>query len=328
MFRGRKRKLPSFFVPEPCRDSSETEDEVLVQVVQPHEGLRGAQEDVQGLRAQCGDQQDPRQGYQQGLQDGRREGGDQEGLRDGRHQGGDQQNLHQDLLPDVQQGFNGGEPDPRRGEQLLLGGQQNLHPDGHELMDAEGDLDPDEAGVEYNIPLPNGDIIIVVPHDEGEDDEQEGDPDQEPHPPEEDPNENEDDELYSEHENEDDLNSDEENDYESLLESFSKKWLFAELDHTVSKTASDVFWKIATNFIPKIIESRNVENIKKKIPQFHHIRRKMYDKHVPKVNLEISYRDKNTNEITVVHDTVTPKSRFPPNRFEKLCEIASVEVLI
>ena len=52
----------------------------------------------------------------------------------------------------------------------------------------------------------------------------------------------------------------------------------------------------------------------------------MYQKSTPKVDLDITYRHRENNEITVVNDTVTPKSRFPPNEFEKLCEIATVKV--
>lgn len=52
----------------------------------------------------------------------------------------------------------------------------------------------------------------------------------------------------------------------------------------------------------------------------------MYDKYTPKVEMEITYKDKETEELTVVKDVVTPKSRFPPHRYEKLCEIATVKV--
>ena len=106
----------------------------------------------------------------------------------------------------------------------------------------------------------------------------------------------------------------------------TEKWLTAELDHTVSKVASDCFWKIAQSFIPKIVEAKRVQNITKKVPQFTHIRRKMYKEEVPEVNLEIGYRHKETSEISIVKDTVTPKSRYPPNEYENFFEIASVKV--
>ena len=43
--------------------------------------------------------------------------------------------------------------------------------------------------------------------------------------------------------------------------------------------------------------------------------------------MEIGYKDKETDEVTVIENTtVTPKSRFPQNTFEKMYEIATVKV--
>lgn len=71
-----------------------------------------------------------------------------------------------------------------------------------------------------------------------------------------------------------------------------------------------------------------MQNITKKVPQFQQIRRKLYENRTPDVNLEIGYKNKETDEVTIINDTVTPKSRFPPNRFDKMFEIASVKVII
>ena len=42
--------------------------------------------------------------------------------------------------------------------------------------------------------------------------------------------------------------------------------------------------------------------------------------------LEIAYLNKESDEVTIVKDTVTPKSKFPPDKYKKLYEIASVKL--
>ena len=54
----------------------------------------------------------------------------------------------------------------------------------------------------------------------------------------------------------------------------------------------------------------------------------MYEDYTPDVHLEIAYQNKATEEIITINDTVTPKSRFPPNEYTKLYETASVKVRI
>ena len=43
-----------------------------------------------------------------------------------------------------------------------------------------------------------------------------------------------------------------ESEYASLVETLSKEWLLIEMSHQVSKTASNAFWKLATELIPKL----------------------------------------------------------------------------
>lgn len=121
--------------------------------------------------------------------------------------------------------------------------------------------------------------------------------------------------------------AEEELDYFSILEELSHKWMCEELDHTISKVASSALWKVAFQFIPKLIHARNSQDIKRKVPTFTHIRRTLYDNHTPEVNLEIGYKNKETNNMCIVQDTVTPKSKFPPHRFEKMYEVATVKVI-
>lgn len=76
------------------------------------------------------------------------------------------------------------------------------------------------------------------------------------------------------------------------------------------------------------MEAKRLQEVKRKIPKFTQIRRTMYKKKTPKVNLEIAFRNKENDAITTVNSTVAPKSQFPPHRFEKLYEMATVEVII
>lgn len=76
------------------------------------------------------------------------------------------------------------------------------------------------------------------------------------------------------------------------------------------------------------MEIKKLQQVKRKVPKYNHIRRKLYEKHTPDVNLELAYKNKESNEITIINDTVTPKSRFPPDQYEKIYEIATVKVII
>ena len=115
-------------------------------------------------------------------------------------------------------------------------------------------------------------------------------------------------------------------DFYSILEEYKSQWMMTELDHTVSKVATNCFWKLALKFMPKLLRAKEIQKIKRKIPKFKQIRENMYEKKTPKVDMEIGYRNRETDELTVVKDTVTPKSRFPPHQFEKCYEIATVKV--
>ena len=120
----------------------------------------------------------------------------------------------------------------------------------------------------------------------------------------------------------DDEDDDGEN-YESILNDLKSQWLQTEVQHCVSKTASEIFWKIGLSFIPKLNTAN--EN-KKKTPQFNSIRQKMYQDLLPKVDLRIGYKNKATGEVLEVNDTITRRKQFPSNKFEKLYEIGTINV--
>lgn len=101
-----------------------------------------------------------------------------------------------------------------------------------------------------------------------------------------------------------------------------------ELKHRVSKGGAEDFWTLVTSALPRVYRARLDQNVYKDMPQFSHIRRKLYKKNTPKVNLKIAYKNKETDEITVVESDKTPVSAFPASQYQKLYEVATVEVKI
>ena len=97
-----------------------------------------------------------------------------------------------------------------------------------------------------------------------------------------------------------------------------------EVTHRVSKEATEQFWRLANSMFHRLYVAKG--NVGKKIPQFDHIRTILYDNETPTVNLEIGYKSKEGDEVTIVKATTTPVSRFPPSTYNKLYEIASVDV--
>lgn len=115
-------------------------------------------------------------------------------------------------------------------------------------------------------------------------------------------------------------------DFKDLFEEVCSDWLTLELDHHVSKTASNSFWSLACSKMVKLFELKKLENITRKVPQFKQIRRKRLTK-TPKIKMEIGYIDKSTGELTVEEDLVnTPVKMYPVSQFQKAYEIASIKV--
>ena len=116
--------------------------------------------------------------------------------------------------------------------------------------------------------------------------------------------------------------------YEDCLQDLSQKWLLIELAHRTSKTASDEFWLLAREAFSKLHRAKLDDMVYKPIPQFTSQRKKLYNNHVPTIHMEIGYLNKETNETVVVFGDKTPVSRFNPQRFQKIYEVASVEVIL
>lgn len=124
------------------------------------------------------------------------------------------------------------------------------------------------------------------------------------------------------------FDSDDINSYQYILNSLTEDWLVNELHHRVTKDASNALFEIAKKWFSKLIEAKDRKGVTTKVPQMVHLRRQMYKKHVPSVSLEFGYKDKSTGEIHIMKNLEsTPITRFPPNKFLKLYEIASVKVI-
>lgn len=96
--------------------------------------------------------------------------------------------------------------------------------------------------------------------------------------------------------------------------------------HHTSKSASDDFWECAKDFFPKLYRAKVDEMKFRSIPQFTFQRKKLNKNNVPNIDLEIGYLNKETKEKVVVKGEKTPVSRFNPQKFTKLYEMATVKV--
>ena len=114
--------------------------------------------------------------------------------------------------------------------------------------------------------------------------------------------------------------------YMDLLNDLAKKWLDLELHHCTSKKASDDFWALAKEAFPRLHRAKVNAMVSKNTPSMTTLRRKMYKERVPKIKLEMGYLNKDTKEVEVVEGEKIP--RVNPQAYEKLYEVASVEVII
>ena len=116
--------------------------------------------------------------------------------------------------------------------------------------------------------------------------------------------------------------------YAEVLNDLSEKWIQLEMKHRTSKRATDDFWLLAKEAFPKLYRAKLDGNVHKPIPQFPSQRIKLIKKTVPPINLKLAYLNKETNEIEVVEGEKTPVSKYNPRQYEKLFEVATVQVII
>ena len=111
--------------------------------------------------------------------------------------------------------------------------------------------------------------------------------------------------------------------FQELLANLCHQWLLTEINHKVSKEASNLFWKISNDHFHNVYVARGG----KKVPQFQQLRNKLYDEKVPCIKMDVGFQCKETGEITVLKDVTTiSSSRYPPCSYRRLYEIASVDV--
>ena len=106
------------------------------------------------------------------------------------------------------------------------------------------------------------------------------------------------------------------------LEELAKQWLLIEMSHSVSKTASDEFWKAAQTFITKIYSKKKCKN-----QSFTHLRRQLMRRYCPDVCIDLAYKNTKTGEISIERDVrKISHAKFRKPDFEPLHEIASIKV--
>ena len=106
------------------------------------------------------------------------------------------------------------------------------------------------------------------------------------------------------------------------------EWLRIQLTHDVSIAATDAFWSLAIQWIGRLHRIRDIQGIKRKIPQFPNQRKKMYEKECPKVSMSFTYMNNETDEIIHVNNVEnTPLKNYDRNNaFTKLYESAFIKV--
>ena len=137
----------------------------------------------------------------------------------------------------------------------------------------------------------------------------------------------EDDEEEEEEEDDEDIDLGD-GTYKSIFEKLTDRWLLTEVDHHCSKTSTNEFWRVANKYFAKLYAAKEREGITRKTPLFSHIRKQIHDKRVPRISMEVAYQHKTTGEISVAADVdATPTSQYPPNVYTKIYESASIEVI-
>ena len=124
-----------------------------------------------------------------------------------------------------------------------------------------------------------------------------------------------------------DISDHDSSNYDSMLDELSKEWMLIELHHQVSKKASDLYWNVALKYLLPLMVRKKEENVTRKIPQFTQIRRKLRQKHVPRIEMELGYRNLTSGEdIHIVSDTI-PRSRYPKSQYKQLTAACCVRLI-
>ena len=276
MLRGRKRRLPSCFKPEPYYHGSESD-------IDPQDSPR----------PEAAPQQEPAPQQEQAQVQRQVHDVHERGVIHGQNQRNDGEDVEPNLFHDLES------------QEDFTSDSDDEHIDVVEGFSSDGDREEDEVPEADKIVF--DETLFLAVHDIDIDDLRHG-------------------LLLEDQEEHVQQHNDEPEDYHSVFQDFCQEWMTTELDHTVSKVASNKFWTVAFKFIPRLLCLKKEQKVKKKIPNFDQIRRNLYDENTPEVTMEIGYKCKETNEVTIVHDNVTSKNTFPRQEYDKMYEIATVKV--
>ena len=123
-----------------------------------------------------------------------------------------------------------------------------------------------------------------------------------------------------------DENEEQDNEYQVLLQTLTEKWLLVELNHTVTKAATNAFWRLATSLLPSLFDAKKRLDVTRKIPQFVHIRRQLHKRFLPDIDHSTAYRQEGSEEIVELRDH-EKLDEIQTNPFLKIYETASVSVI-
>ena len=127
----------------------------------------------------------------------------------------------------------------------------------------------------------------------------------------------------------DTISSEEDSDnYFQVLRSMSKKWMDVQINHDVSECATNSFWQLAFDMIPIILGIKERCNIKKEVPGFIHIRRKLKEEKCPDIHMKFVYLNRSTNSVEEVQCRKAPVKEYPKANYIKLYEEAHIKVNI
>lgn len=112
------------------------------------------------------------------------------------------------------------------------------------------------------------------------------------------------------------------------MKKLSEDWILCEIEHNISNEASNELFELAKKWMHKLMIAKEQQGIRKSVPQFIHLRRCLYNRNVPEIRLDVSYLDKDTGESIVLEnlDKMPTTAEYPPKKFTKQCEVASVKV--
>ena len=115
--------------------------------------------------------------------------------------------------------------------------------------------------------------------------------------------------------------------YKDVLESFSEKWLLAQLTHKVSEKATNHFWNLTQEYMPTLMMHHQREGRESNVPGFINQRKKLHRKDCPQFEMEFGFQKKSDGSLKKVLGSTAPLKSFQHNKdYIKLYEVASVKV--